>query len=471
VGTGTRAGTPADGAGDEVAGGHVGPATPSRTGSHFAGFDGLRAVAALGVLVTHVALASGMSARRTPGGPPARSDWLGVEWAPYLDRADIGVALFFALSGFLLYRPFVAARMDGRSASSVGRYLWRRFLRIFPAYWAALLVLAVVLDVRRLNPPLPPQPTFDGGLVTLAAFEAPIDSVWNAVRYFGLLQSFSNDTSLGGLRQAWTLTNELCFYLLLPLWAAGAAWLARRLAPVRALQAELVVLGAAAAGALGFRWWLHGFQVNDPTTGSFDVRFHWIVANFNMFVPGMALALGYEWSRRREAPLRSLDVVRRHPVVCWGLAAMGFWAVSTQLGLTALGTANRSDAITKELLYSVVAILLLAPVALSGGMLPRSLRWLGSRVMVTLGLVSYGVYLWHEGVIDVYRDLRGIEDSDGHYDLAGAFPTMLGVTLVASVAIAGLSYLLVERPALSLKNVRLPRRTRRQPEPVPETVT
>ena len=408
------------------------------------------------MFLTHVALASGFQSRSDSG--------------QYLNRADIGVALFFALSGFLLYRPFVAARMEGRPATGTGRFLWRRFLRIFPAYWAALLVLGFILDVRRLNPGLPPLPIAGGPDFTLAAYQVPIDSLWDVIRYFGLLQSFSNSTSLGGLQQAWTLTNELCFYLLLPVWAAGAAWLGRRLAPVRALQLELAVLVAAGVGALGFRWWLHSFQVNDPTSGSFDVRFHWIVANFNLFVPGMALALGYEWSRRRETPLAGLELVRRLPLVCWGLAAVCFWAVSTQADLTVLGTASQGSALSKELLYSAVAILLLAPVALAGDTLPRSLRWLGSRVMATLGLLSYGIYLWHEGVIDLYRDRRNIELPSGHYDLAGAFPTMLAVTLAGTLAIAALSYVLVERPALSLKNVWLRWPTRRQlkPEPVPE---
>ena len=35
----------------------------------------------------------------------------------------------------------------------------------------------------------------------------------------------------------------------------------------------------AAVGALGFRFWLHTFEVNDPSTGSFDPRFHWLLAN------------------------------------------------------------------------------------------------------------------------------------------------------------------------------------------------
>jgi peptidoglycan/LPS O-acetylase OafA/YrhL/4-amino-4-deoxy-L-arabinose transferase-like glycosyltransferase len=389
------------------------------SGGRFAGFDGLRAIAALGVLLTHVSLASGLLARTSAD--------------DYLARADVGVALFFVLSGFLLYRPFVSARLDGRAGPGARRYLRHRLLRILPAYWLALTVLAVVLDVRRLD---------------------EIRTPWDFLVYYGLLQSYSEGTALGGLQQAWTLTNELAFYLILPLWAAAGAWLARRLPARRALGVELAVLAAAMGGALGFRWWLQTFQVNDPTTGSFDPRFHWILANFNMFVPGMALALGYEWSRRKERPLRGLEVVRRHPVACWVLAGVCFWAVSTQVNLTYLGTPGPGPAVAKELLYAAVGLLLLAPVALAGGTLPRSLRWLGSRVMVTLGVLSYGIYLWHEGVIDIYRDMRDYESPDGSFLLMGSFPVMLGVVLVGTLAAAALSYLLVERPALALKDRR-----------------
>ena len=55
-----------------------------------------------------------------------------------------------------------------------------------------------------------------------------------------------------------------------------------------------------------------------------------------------------------------------------------------------------------------VGFLVVLPVALAGATLPRSLRWLGSRPMVVLGVLSYGIYLWHEGVLDIYRDTRDL---------------------------------------------------------------
>jgi peptidoglycan/LPS O-acetylase OafA/YrhL/4-amino-4-deoxy-L-arabinose transferase-like glycosyltransferase len=379
---------------------------------HFAGFDGLRAIAAFGVLLTHVGLQSGFVGRNGTG--------------PWISRADAGVALFFVLSGFLLYRPFVAARLDGRSGPRVRSYLRKRFLRIFPAYWLALTVLVVVVDTRGRE---------------------DISGWGDLVIYYGLLQSYSKAHALGGLQQAWTLVNEVAFYLLLPLWAAGAAWLAGRLKPRTAVLTELGILLAAALGALGFRWWLHSFQANDPSIGNFDPRFHWLLANFHLFVPGMALAVGLEWSRRRHRPLAVLEAARRHPLVCWAAAGLAFWALSTQLDLgVQVGATGQGQAIAKEVLYAAVGFALVVPVALAGATLPRSLRWLGAPLMVALGVLSYGIYLWHEGATDLYRDIRNLAP------LHGWFAGILVVTTVASVALAAVSYLVVERPALGLKD-------------------
>jgi peptidoglycan/LPS O-acetylase OafA/YrhL len=391
------------------------PATPGGLGSstgRFAGFDGLRALAALGVLVTHVALHVGFVVRDPRG--------------HYFSRLDVGVAVFFVLSGFLLYRPFVARRMDGRSPADTRAYLRNRFLRIFPAYWLALTVLAVVLDTRDRN---------------------DFQSLGDFIRYFGLLQSYSASTALGGLQQAWTLTNEVAFYLLLPLWAAGAAYLAKRLAPRRAVAVELGVLAAAAAGALAWRYWLHSLSGDDVSLGTFDPRLHWLPANFHLFVPGMALAVGVEWSRRRDQPLRILEWPRRHPLVCWLGAAACFWTVSTQLGLGfEVGATGATQGVLKEMLYGGVGFLLVLPVALAGTTLPRSLRWLGSRPMVALGVLSYGIYLWHEGVTDIYRDVFDVPL------FFGSFPRALAFVLAGSIAAAAVSYYVVERPALALKD-------------------
>src|SRR5437763_7021548 len=84
--------------------------------------DGLRAAAALGVLLTHSAISSGLV---TAGATGFR----------YAQRLEVGVTIFFVISGFVLYRPFLVARLEGAELPRVGRYARRRALRILPAYW------------------------------------------------------------------------------------------------------------------------------------------------------------------------------------------------------------------------------------------------------------------------------------------------------------------------------------------------
>src|SRR2546422_794479 len=86
-------------------------------------FDSARAIAALSVFAFHVG--------RTR--PPAR----GSNLIPYVNHLNFGVTVFFLISGFLLYRTFLVARLEGRPLR-IGTYVLRRFLRLVPGYWVAL---------------------------------------------------------------------------------------------------------------------------------------------------------------------------------------------------------------------------------------------------------------------------------------------------------------------------------------------
>src|SRR5260370_3130585 len=93
---------------------------------HQDALDGLRAVAAVAVLVTHVGGLTGYVLTGTP------ASWV-------VSRGNIRVPIFFVLSGLLLYRPWAAAALARPPAVRVTTYLRRRALRLLPPYWAALL--------------------------------------------------------------------------------------------------------------------------------------------------------------------------------------------------------------------------------------------------------------------------------------------------------------------------------------------
>ncbi|HEV3226977.1 MAG TPA: acyltransferase [Acidimicrobiales bacterium] len=390
----------------------VDPATASRTRDRFPCFDGLRAIAAGAVVVLHVSLISGFTFRDSN------------RFGQYFARGEAGVYLFFLISGYLLYRPFVAARFDERPGPGVRGYARRRALRILPAYWLALTVLVVVFDTRRRH---------------------DIGSVRDLVVYYGFLQIYFRSTVVGGLQQAWSLCTEVTFYVFLPIWAV---LMRRRRADARPgwiLCTELVGLAALFVVGVASRWMVvRGFpDANVPV----DYRLDWLPMNADLFALGMGVAVLREWNLRRVRPTVALEAVGRHPGLCWIAAAVAYWAVSTQASLP-LGPGANSPAqwMARQFLYAAAALFLLLPAVFGPqdrGFIRRLLR---SRLMIAGGLISYGVYLWHEGVLDIWMHGRDIQPF-----LADFLP-LLVVAVVGSIALATASYFAVERPALRLRS-------------------
>jgi peptidoglycan/LPS O-acetylase OafA/YrhL len=107
-------------------------------GAYFPSLDGYRALAALSVVLFHTVSTLGLGSTR----------WWGELILP---MGSFGVSVFFLLSGFLLYRPFVLAAVKRSPSPRLGVYYTRRFFRILPGYWLALAGLFFVFGVRRVD--------------------------------------------------------------------------------------------------------------------------------------------------------------------------------------------------------------------------------------------------------------------------------------------------------------------------------
>lgn len=370
--------------------------------------DSLRAIAALSVVAIHVALPSG---RLNPG----------VAGIQYVGRLDVGVAVFFLISGFLLYRPFVRARVLGEPQPSTLAYLWRRALRIVPAYWLALTISALALGTPHV---------FTGR------------GLWT---YYGFAQIYSNVSDIGGISQAWTLDVEVTFYLLLPVWA----WLMRR-----SRMPDLA--GCVVLFVAGVAWKVPFVAGHDPVPATWALRA--LPAFLDHFALGMGLAvLSVRW--QRDGLPRALRVLDRRPGLAWLFAALAFWAVSTRIGLSGqlFEPVNPHEFLLRHELYGLVGLGMIVPAVLGDpahGFLRR--RVLANRGLLWLGLLSYGIYLWHQTVVRWLLDL-GIGDVDQH-----VLPVVLFAAAVAlATAIAAVSYYAFERPILSLKRLVDPGRGRR----------
>jgi peptidoglycan/LPS O-acetylase OafA/YrhL len=393
--------------------------------TRFEALDGLRAVAALSVVVYHAAdRSSWRSADIAPGLDPRR--WVGA-------LGSYGVCVFFLLSGFLLYRPFVAAHLAGGSAVDIGSFLRRRVLRIFPAYWVVMVaVFALGLS------------TYDG-----------LPTHWwlyPALTFLG--QNYVRGGLFGGLAVAWSLCVEMSFYLCLPLIAAWVRRLPGGLAhdPRERVRAQLAALAVLYIGGWSWRIALSTVDTRLPGTPE-----GWLPSFLDWFALGMLLAVAHTWREaggRLPAPLTFLGT---HAWFSWLLAAQLYW-VSVQLDIP-VGFGAEVDTgqhLARFLLHGTSAALLLAPGVLSEHR-SRALAVLGSRPLAFLGAISYGIYLWHYPVLQLL-DRWGIGSS---------FPVLLGLATAGTLVVAWISYVAVERPAQALgRRPRHVQRTRAVPHAV-----
>ncbi len=357
--------------------------------------DGMRAIAVLAVVAVHVGVAGGIG-----GSIPAR----------LVLHLNIGVTIFFLISGFLLYRPFIAHRTGGARAPRATRYARRRLLRILPAYWLVLTIVVIVPGLTATTDSLVPQ--------------------------YAL--TFMIDGSRGwvcddcGLSQTWSLAIEASFYLALPLYALIADRLASGRPTRTWLALELGGLATLSLATIILHFVIYDGFPSPLVGGSLISYGFW-------FALGMGLALISVAHEDRDAAIPRLAAVRGHPQLLWLLAAALFVLTSLALpGTTFL--VDASDQLFAFLSFGVIALLLLIPAVFS---VPEGLpsRLLSHPAIAWLGLISYGIFLWHVAVVTVL-ETRIDEIS---------LPALAIATLTITIAIASLSYYLVERPLLRFK--------------------
>jgi peptidoglycan/LPS O-acetylase OafA/YrhL len=321
------------------------------TAERVASLTGVRAVAALLVVLTHAAYTTGKY----------NQGFAGLVYS----RMEIGVPIFFVLSGFLLFRPWVQAAARGGPPPSVRRYAWHRVRRIMPAYVVTVVAAYLVYHFRTAGPN--PGHTWEGLFRNLTLTQIYTDDY---------LYSFLHQ----GLTQMWSLAVEAAFYVVLP----ALAYVLLVVLCRRAWRPGVLLSGLALFAAVSPLWLWLVHSVDWLPDGA---RL-WLPTYLVWFVGGMLLAVLHATG------------VRVYALAAIPLAVICYLIASTPIaGEPTTSPAELREALAKTAFYAVIATLTVAPLAL--GDRGAYSRVLAGRPMVFLGEISYEIFLIHLVIMEV----------------------------------------------------------------------
>ncbi len=368
---------------------------------YFPNLNGLRFVAAVLVIINHI------EQQRLFHGRPSLS------YLPVVQRiGDEGVTLFFVLSGFLItYLLLLEQEQTGRIA--VGPFYKRRALRIWPLYYAVVVLALLVL------PHVP--------LLRNSFFSAHITQLPEKALLHALLLPNVALVVYGGipfLSQAWSIGTEEQFYLVWP-------WVLRR-AGSRVLP---VVVGIFLLLMVAQRGIVLAFHAAQPAPGPVLA----FAFNFLYFFRLDCLVVG--------AVPAILLFQRRTAVLRWLMAPVVQWlCLVAVLGLLAWG---RLFPLYEQVYAALFAVLILNLAAAAKPVINLENGWLNY-----LGKLSYGLYMLHYLAVALVLIQLG-PWLDAQVGWLRWLLTLL-CSLGLSVLLAMASYYGLERPFLRRKRRPLP---------------
>jgi peptidoglycan/LPS O-acetylase OafA/YrhL len=374
--------------------------------------DPLRAVGALAVFTTHATF---------QGGEYLRNGSVGTMFA----RLDVGVAIFFVLSGFLLSRPYLASAAAGVPLPSARRYYTKRLWRIAPLY----LVTVVV--------------------AMLAIPENATTSVRRWLTTLTMSGPYVDKRLPQGLTQMWSLTAEVAFYVVLPV----LMWLVLRRGGFSPRRVWLLVVGLFATTVVWVSFVSDPLEAALPGTPGL-----WLPAFASWFAAGIALALLQVQLELGQLPRAARWVVGlgQQPGVCWALVAGLFLMAATPLaGPVMFQVGTHGQVLTKQFLYALVGTL----IVMTGifGATGVYARAMSSRLLRHLGHISYGIFCVHLIMLSLVYRFTDYEFFAGDTLKIGT------LALLMSIVAAEVLYRLVELPGVRLGHRGTPKSAATQP--------
>jgi len=335
----------------------------------------------------------------------------------------LGVTIFFVLSGFLITRILLSSKdkLSNEPNGGLGKYLKtfyiRRTLRIFPVYYLVLFVLYAI------NEP-PVRKTFG----------------WLALYATNLYMAY-HSTWMGTVDHLWSLAVEEQFYLFFPLllFVVPRSWVP--------FTAALMIVGAIAMRYVLYRArmpWFIGYVTMPACLDSF----------------GLGAIMAFWWLYQRE----KFKLVFQNTIWLWiSIVLFATVVIGTKI-LPAipdpqgwLGHHNIMSDVWERLAGSLIGFFLIGRAVLGFG---GPMKWvLENPVSQYMGKISYGIYLYHNFVFNVYhtqpthftlRSWRRITDILPFLNSSYFF--QFSYFLALTLLLATLSWYLIEKPINDLKD-------------------
>lgn len=294
----------------------------------------------------------------------------------------LGVDVFFVISGFLI-TWILLKEVDRTGTISLRTFYLKRFLRLYPAL--LLLVIAIV------------------GLYVLYEHGIP----WVRMGYAGIAVAYASNvymsvtgSMMDPLSHTWSLAMEEQFYLV---------WPVMLLLMIKSrLSRRSIVIITSALGCLSLAGWVltgHELPYNPLTKAG-------------GLLAGCVLAL----------------LIQRKPWQNSRLAYASLAVLILVLAAESIGWIVRDVSV---LVITVPLLFIILHAVFGSGPV---VRFLSTPALVHLGVISYGIYLWHYPILYILRSLG----------LGGVIGASVGLLL--TVLAAEVSFKLVEGPALRLKD-------------------
>jgi len=366
------------------------------------GLHGLRAIACLAIFMVHF-------------GQISKFD---MQWGPFnitllLKNGNTGVALFFLLSGFLLSQPFWCNKVQNKNNSDIWQYWVKRLGRIIPAYYVCLTALIIL------------QQRWEHSNAAKDIF----------LHYF-FLHNFSEKSFYNINPPFWTLAVEMQFYLLLPLFFSLTA----RIRPSKKYRLFFVLSGFfyffnlfIVKLAAGVEHWPFNPDVL-PSNGNVIQKS--IIAHMPHFMLGMATGWLFQRGKNREDS-RS-DPSLKNDLIVVSCALMVLIILSSPLDNLFSIPWGRYNYPYVPLMLAIIILKL--PDAHLSKMLLESLPFR------YVGMVSYGVYIYH---LPIQRFTERIMSSLGlSVQINWLFFGMSSLSV--TIMVSSLSYFTFEKFSLKL---------------------